>query len=59
MEDVLIKLKRLLNSIDDGELKDMNLWINCEVQPQLIALDSNSIVLITDKTKLEYDGMDW
>ena len=58
MEDVLLKLKRLLNSIDDEELKETTLWIDAEVQVQTIIFESENITFITDKEKLKYDGLE-
>ena len=59
MEDILITLKRFLNSIDDRELKDIEFWVDgCDIVNGII-LDSNSISLITDMNKLKYDGKDW
>ena len=59
MENVLIKLKRLLNSIDDKELEELELWIDGEHTIDVIALDINSITLVTDSEKLKIDNKDW
>lgn len=59
MENVLLKLKRLLNSIDDKELKELELWIDCEDTIDVIALDTNSITLVTDDKKLKINNKDW
>ena len=59
MDNILIKLKRLLNSIDDDELEDIDLWIDNTDNIQGIMLDDASIVLITDVKKLTFDGKEW
>lgn len=59
MEKVLLKLKRLLNSIEDEELKEMDLWIDNERGVEIIALDGNAITLVTEERKLKIDGRDW
>ena len=59
MEDTLLKLKKLLNGIDDEEIKEMDLWINNEENVELIALDNNSISLITDISLLKINDKLW
>lgn len=59
MKDTLLKLKRLLNGIDDEEIKEMDLWINNEENVELIALDNNSISLITDISLLKINDKLW
>ena len=59
MENTLIRLKRLLNSIDDDELEDMDLWIDNEDKIDVIALDSNSITLITEEAELKINDKEW
>lgn len=59
MKDTLLKLKKLLNGIDDEELKEMDLWINNEENIELIALDNNSISLITDISLLKINDKLW
>lgn len=59
MENVLITLKRLLNSIDDKELKGMELWIDAADTISAIVLDKNSVSLITNTDKLQINGKDW
>lgn len=58
MEEILLKMKRLLNSINDEELKNMDLWINGENKIQILVMDENSILLITDREKLKYDDIE-
>lgn len=59
MEEILLKLKRLLNSIDDEELKEMELWIDNESSVDIIAIENNSISLITDSKDLSINGKGW
>lgn len=59
MKDTLLTLKKLLNGIDDEELKEMDLWINNEENVELIALDNNSISLITDISLLKINDKLW
>lgn len=59
MDNTLIKLKRLLNSIDDDELEDLDLWIDNIMTVEAIALDDDSIVLLTDLKKVIIDGKEW
>lgn len=59
MENVLITLKRLLNSINDKELKGMELWIDAADTISAIVLDKNSVSLITNTDKLQINGKDW
>lgn len=59
MENILAKLKAILNGLSDEELKEYELWINDDTGVELIAVDENSIVLITDKEKLKIDNRIW
>lgn len=59
MENVLVTLKRFLSSMDDSELKDLEFWIDGADIVSAVILDNNSISLITDIDKLQYDGKDW
>lgn len=59
MVKTLLKLKRLLNSIEDKELEEMKLWIDNVSEIEIIAVDGNSISLITEKEKLKIDGKNW
>lgn len=59
MNDVLVRLKYLLNSYSDTELKDMELWIDNNVTIDIIAVDENAVSLITNKEKIEVDGRKW
>lgn len=59
MKNILVKLKAILNGLSDEELKEYELWINDDTGVELIAVDEDSIVLITDKGKLKIDNKMW
>jgi hypothetical protein len=59
MEHTLVTLKRLLNSIDDNELKNYELWIDTGEGVEIIALDKNAITLITNSDMVTVNGMKW
>lgn len=59
MENVLITLKRLLNSMTDKELKEMDLWVDNENGIQAIAIDDNAISIFTKDTELKVNGSRW
>lgn len=59
MPEVLLKLKRILNAIPDEELKDMELWINAEVEIKAIVVEENAISLITEGKDLRINNMIW
>lgn len=59
MDNVLIELKRILNTYSNKELKEKDLWIDCSRGIEVIAIDSNAITLITDKGLLKINGKDW
>lgn len=59
MTGILLNLKRLLNTMQDYEIADMELWIDNESNVELIAMDNDAITLITDKTKLKINDMEW
>lgn len=59
MTGILLNLKRLLTTMQDYELADMELWIDNESNVELIAMDNDAITLITDKTKLKIDDKEW
>lgn len=59
MENILVKLKGILNVLSDEELKNYELWIDNDAGVELIAVDHNSIVLVTDIEKLKIDGRKW
>ncbi len=59
MTGILLNLKRLLTTMQDYELADMELWIDNESNVELIAMDNDAITLITDKAKLKIDDKEW
>lgn len=59
MPEMLLKLKRILNAIPDEELKDMELWINAEVEIKAIVVEENAILLITEGKDLRINNMIW
>ncbi len=59
MENSLLILKKLLNSIEDEDLKEFDLWIDNNKTIDVIAIDTNAISLITDKTILKINGGEW
>ena len=59
MDNDLIRLKKVLNSIDDEDLKEMDLYIDCDTGVQMIAIEENAITLVTDTHKLKIDDKEW
>lgn len=59
MPEMLLKLKKILNAIPDEELKDMELWINAEVEIKVIVVEENAISLITEGKDLRINNMIW
>lgn len=59
MDNVLLKLKHLLNGLTDEELKNYDLWINNEETVKIIAVDDTAVVLITDTSKIKVDDKEW
>lgn len=53
---MLKKLKDILNTYTDEELKKMDLWIDCKSNINYIITDSDNIVLVTDGVELKIDG---
>ena len=45
--------------MDDRELKDIEFWVDGSDIVNGIIIDHNSISLITDMEKLQYDGKVW
>lgn len=58
---MLKKLKYLLNSYKDEELEEMELWVDCKDPIKMIAVEKESITLITEDgvDNLEIDGKCW
>ena len=59
MDNDLIRLKKVLNSIDDEDLKEMDLYIDCDSGVQMIAIEENAITLVTNTHKLKIDDKEW
>ena len=59
MDNMLIRLKRLLNTYKDKELKEIDLWIDNSKSIDVIAIDDNAISLITNSESLKIQGKDW
>ena len=57
--NILKKLKYILNSYTDKELEDIDLWIDNSRNIEVIAIDDNSISLITDSNLLKIDNKIW
>lgn len=59
MNNILRKLKSVLEGLSDEELDNFGLWIDNEDEIQMIAIDENAISLITNAKNLKIDGKDW
>ena len=59
MENILIKLKAILNGLSDEELKNYDLWIDNDKGAEVIAIDENAITIITESSILEINGKVW
>lgn len=59
MNNILRKLKSVLEGLSDEELDNFGLWIDNEDEIQMIAIDENAISLITNTKNLKMDGKDW
>lgn len=59
MNNVLKNLKAILNGLTEEELQNYELWINNEDGVSVIAVDENSISLITDSSRLKIDNREW
>lgn len=59
MENTLLKLKRILNTLDDEEVECLDLYIDNQREVDVIALDNNAISLITDEKLLKINEMPW
>lgn len=59
MDNDLIRLKKVLNSIDDEDLKEMDLYIDCDSGVQMVAIEKNTITLVTDTHKLKINDKEW
>lgn len=59
MENILVKLKAILNGLSDEELKEYDLWIDNAKGVEVIAVDSTSISLITEASMLKINDKMW
>lgn len=59
MDNILLILKKLLNSIDDEDLKELDLWIDNDTKIKMVGVDENAISIITEKTALRVNGLEW
>ena len=59
MDKPIIRLKKILNTFTDKELEEIDLWIDNNAEIDIIAIDENAISLITDKSKLKINGLNW
>ena len=59
MDNILLILKKLLNSIDDEELKEFDLWINNSEQIKFFVVEDKDITLITYDANLKINDRDW
>lgn len=58
-ENILKRLKYILNSYTDKELENINLWIDNNDLIEVVAVDNNSISLITNSSLLKIDNKEW
>lgn len=54
---MLIKLKQILNTYTDGELFEIDLWVNSFSSVENIIIDENAIDLITSEVEVKVDGL--
>lgn len=59
MNNDLIRLKKVLDGIDDEDLKEMDLYIDCDSGVQMVAIEKNTITLVTDTHKLKINDKEW
>lgn len=57
MENILVKLKAILNGLTDEELKDYGLWIDCRDDVEAVIIDNKQIMLITNAERINIDGI--
>jgi hypothetical protein len=53
---MLKKLKEILNTYTDEELKDMDLWVNSSWEIDKFIIDDHSIDLVTDDIIIDFKG---
>lgn len=59
MDNILLILKKLLNSIDDEQLEDFDLWINNSEQIKFFVVEDKDITLITYDANLKINDREW
>ena len=59
MCDILLRLKGLLNSYTDEELRQLDLWVDNETTLQAFTVEDGSITLLTDLSKVKINEMEW
>lgn len=53
---MLKKLKDILNTYTDEELKELDLWVNSSYEAKQIIVDDYNIDLITNKADVRVNG---
>lgn len=59
MDNILRKLKSVLDGLSEEELDNYVLWVDNIKTIDIIAVDDNAISLITDSEKLTIEGRIW
>ena len=59
MDNILRKLKSVLDGLSEEELDNYDLWVDNKNIIDIIAVDDNAISLITDSEKLTIEGRIW
>lgn len=57
MEEVLLKLKRILNAIPDKELKNYELWIDGQSTIDAVIVENDDIILVRENQEIKIDGL--
>ena len=55
---MLKQLKYILNSYDENELEEMELWVNSSDTIKYILVEDDDIVFITEDADLKINGME-
>lgn len=56
IDNMLIKLKKILNTYQDDELALIDLWVDYNLCIEAIIVDENNIHLITEKAEIKING---
>ena len=59
MDNILRKLKSVLDGLSEEELDNYGLWVDNKNTIDIIVVDENAISLITDSEKLTIEGKIW